>query len=317
MRLSTDAVPSLRCAAAGGAAPAPARAPARRAAAAAAPPRHAAAARAPRATPQEADAASLDVSSAVVDTAYRATPWAAESAEAAAPRRRARVLFVSESGVCRAPLAAALLDHFLAKHGLTDLVECEAAASRDFNVGQGPEPAAAAAAASLGLALRPSYWARQFRDSVDVVRADLIVAMDKYTAADVLREISVFETVNPAARYSAKVRRLGEFHPRLGAMSAREVATDQQDIDDPLYGNGGGADEAAAVAACVSLMGDACEGLALRLRALADEAAAASEGGLEAGVRPALAAWVAAEGEIEWMKPPMLRGGGGTDDRKE
>ena len=51
--------------------------------------------------------------------------------------------------------------------------------------------------------------------------------------------MSVYETINRAQQYSKKVRRLGEFHPQL----AQSKAQDGQDIDDPLYGNMGGADE--------------------------------------------------------------------------
>ena len=106
--------------------------------------------------------------------------------------------------------------------------------------------------------------------------------MDKFTAADVLREVScwrlhcrslwchqsgslmldclpmccnvvacssaclslqvsVFDTINSAGGYSRRVRRLGEFHPRL----AKIKSPDGQDIDDPLYGNVGGAAEKA------------------------------------------------------------------------
>ena len=70
----------------------------------------------------------------------------------------------------------------------------------------------------------------------DIVLYDLVLVMDKYTAADVLREVSVYVTVQKETQYSRKVRRLGEFHPRL---KVRDDA-DGQDIDDPLYGNCGG-----------------------------------------------------------------------------
>ena len=34
---------------------------------------------------------------------------------------------------------------------------------------------------------------------------DLVLVMDKYCAADVLREVSVYDTINKAGNYSAKV----------------------------------------------------------------------------------------------------------------
>ena len=54
-------------------------------------------------------------------------------------------------------------------------------------------------------------------------------------------QISVYDTINQGGHYSEKVRRLGEFHPELGAK--KERGSDAQDIDDPLYGNVGGEEE--------------------------------------------------------------------------
>jgi hypothetical protein len=56
-------------------------------------------------------------------------------------------------------------------------------------------------------------------------------------------QVSVFDTINSAGGYSRRVRRLGEFHPRL----AKIKSPDAQDIDDPLYGNVGGAAEKACL----------------------------------------------------------------------
>jgi protein-tyrosine phosphatase len=247
------------------------------------------------------DAASLDVSSTGVDATFRSTPWAAEAAEAAAPRTSLRVLFVSESGVCRAVLAVAAFTASLAAHGLEGLVEVEAAATRDYCQGEGPDPAAVAVLAAVGLPLPPAYAARTFDQAADVVRCDLVLVMDKFTAADVLREVSVFETINPSARYSLKVRRLGEFHPRLGAAPSGSDP-DAQDIDDPLYGNpnAGGAEEAAAMAAAVRLVAESCEGLGEHLAGLL----VAPEGG---GLRERVAGWLQEVGGIDWLVPPMLQ----------
>lgn len=52
-------------------------------------------------------------------------------------------------------------------------------------------------------------------------------------------QISVYDTIDKEARYSTKVRRLGEYHPGLNATKDQEG----QDIGDPLYGNEGGVDE--------------------------------------------------------------------------
>lgn len=60
---------------------------------------------------------------------------------------------------------------------------------RDYNVGDPPEPAVLAAAAEAALVIPPDTEARQFAPETDIVRADLVLVMDKYTAADVLREV--------------------------------------------------------------------------------------------------------------------------------
>ena len=183
------------------------------------------------------DPASLDISGALVSTAYRSTPWAAEQQEAASSCTAARVLLVSESGVCRSALAAAALRALAERHGLAGEVECDSRATRDYSVGESPHPAAQAAAAELGLALPEGLTARVFDGAADIVTHQLVVVMDKYTVADVLREVSVFDTISSlggsgGGRYSRRVRRLGEFHPRLGASRAPDGA----DIEDPLYG---------------------------------------------------------------------------------
>ena len=80
---------------------------------------------------RQAGADSLDrVSNVFVDTAFRSTPWAQEAAESDSARTAARVLFVSESGVCRSVLAQALLRGALHARGLDDSVECEARGTR-------------------------------------------------------------------------------------------------------------------------------------------------------------------------------------------
>ena len=48
-------------------------------------------------------------------------------------------------------------------------------------------------------------FARQMDFEADIVAHELVLVMDKYTAADVLREVSVYDTINKAARYTSKV----------------------------------------------------------------------------------------------------------------
>ena len=69
--------------------------------------------------------------------------------------------------------------------------------------------------------------------------------------SDVMREVTVYDTIEPAANYSAKVHSLATFHATCGL----------DEIDDPLYGSTqrGGPDEVAAVTAAAALLASCCE----------------------------------------------------------
>ncbi|KAI7843239.1 hypothetical protein COHA_003073 [Chlorella ohadii] len=241
-------------------------------------------------TPQQRDAGSLDVSGAVVQPAYRSTPWQGTSSDAAAaagPRAAARVALVSESGICRGPLAAAAVAAALAKRGLGAQVECECRATQSYCVGEEAHPAAAAVAAELGLQLPEGYAAQQFKEARDIVEFDVVLVVDKFTAADVLREVSVFDTIKSwglGPSYSSKVRRLGEFNP---AVSPAAANPEEGDIEDPLYGNVGGEEELAAVRAAAADIQAAAEGFADFVAGVAEQHAAAAADGAE---QPAQAA---------------------------
>jgi hypothetical protein len=90
----------------------------------------------------------------------------------------------------------------LARHATVNAVATYTAAlllcvqaSRDYCIGQQPHPAAAAVAeAALGTPLAGTAagaagGAVQFNPAADIVASDLVLVMDKYTAADVLREV--------------------------------------------------------------------------------------------------------------------------------
>lgn len=75
-------------------------------------------------------------------------------------------------------------------------------ATRDYCLGDAPTPSAVAAAAALGTQLATAVGAAVgttesnatasatlFDPANDIVAADLVLVMDKYTAADVLREV--------------------------------------------------------------------------------------------------------------------------------
>lgn len=120
------------------------------------------------------DAGSLDVSGAVVQPAYRSTPWQQADSSAANPRAAARVALVSESGICRGPLAAAAVAAALARRGLDEQVECECRATQSYCVGEEAHPAAAAVAAELGLRLPDGYATQQFKEARDIVQFDVV-----------------------------------------------------------------------------------------------------------------------------------------------
>lgn len=63
-------------------------------------------------------------------------------------------------------------------------------ATRDYNIGEGPEPAVAAVAEELGICLPIDFSAQLFDHERDIVAYDVVLVMDKYTAADVLREVN-------------------------------------------------------------------------------------------------------------------------------
>ena len=69
--------------------------------------------------------------------------------------------------------------------------------------------------------------------------------------ADVMREVTIYDTIEPQANYSAKVHALATFHA-----SGR-----LDEIDDPLYGSTdrGGAEEVAAVTAAATVLASCCE----------------------------------------------------------
>lgn len=63
-------------------------------------------------------------------------------------------------------------------------------ATRDYTLGERPHPSAAAAARGLGVQLDSSFQATRFDYAADTVQFDLILVMDKFTAADVMREVA-------------------------------------------------------------------------------------------------------------------------------
>lgn len=72
----------------------------------------------------------MDVSNIFVDIAFRSTPWAQEKVEKESSRTAARILFVSESNVCRSVLAEAVMRDILHERGMSEEVVCESKGTR-------------------------------------------------------------------------------------------------------------------------------------------------------------------------------------------
>ena len=57
----------------------------------------------------------------------------------------------------------------------------------------------------------------------DIVAHELVLVMDKFTAADVLREVSVYDAINKAARYTSKVRPAPRPHRQAWAVKVNTL----------------------------------------------------------------------------------------------
>lgn len=119
--------------------------------------------------------------------------------------------------------------------------QVESKALSPDTAGEPPHPRAAAVARELGLRLRPGKVAVPFDEVTDIVNFDLVVVMDRFDLEAVLREVAVYDALNPGGCYSARVRRIGDWAPppRAGVASAASFEASRSlrgDVVDPLYG---------------------------------------------------------------------------------
>eukprot|EP00271_Cylindrocystis_brebissonii_P009893 TRINITY_DN2546_c0_g1_i5.p1 TRINITY_DN2546_c0_g1~~TRINITY_DN2546_c0_g1_i5.p1 ORF type:complete len:482 (+),score=69.83 TRINITY_DN2546_c0_g1_i5:255-1700(+) len=246
-----------------------------------------------------APAPEFDVSSNCVTPVFRSGPARLEQpsetegkGERSIPDYDAvHVMFLSEGNVCRSVYAEAIFSALLRERGLADSITCSSRATRDYNLGEAPDTRALEVAAELQLELPEGFQAQIFRPASDIVALDVAAVMDKFVAADVLKEVSVFDTIDPTANYSAKVRRLGDF------CRTRQV----EDIDDPLYGNMGGPDEKENLRLAYNDICGSCEGLLEELLAVRS---ALREGQT---YKSAVSNWLRGMPDLDWMVPPMLQ----------
>lgn len=61
--------------------------------------------------------------------------------------------------------------------------------TRDYNVGDSVDPSVASAALDMMVQIPKNFQARELKETEDIVNYDVLLVMDKYTAADVLREV--------------------------------------------------------------------------------------------------------------------------------
>ena len=132
------------------------------------------------------------------------------------------VLFVCMGNICRSPTGEGLMRQLVAEHGLEAEIEVDSAGTIAYHAGEPPDPRMREAAARRGYRL--DGRARQIRRE-DFARFDLIVAMDRNNATDILALSGGGDGVN-----EAEVRLLSEFLP-AGAPA---------DVPDPYYGGAKG-----------------------------------------------------------------------------
>ncbi len=75
--------------------------------------------------------------------------------------------------------------------------KCVLQGTRDYNVGDGADVSVQAAVQQMGLQIPENFQARQINPERDIVCFDVVLVMDKFTAADVLREVSNRSCLSP------------------------------------------------------------------------------------------------------------------------
>lgn len=253
-----------------------------------------------------------EVGRTVIQPLYRSTPQSSAAAGDASVGQDGalQVLVLGEANICRSPLAAALLRSALAEAGIADRVHCDSRAVQDFAVGERVPPSVLEECRTQGLEVSAGHSARLWRPEWDVCDYDLLVAVDRFVAADAMKEVAVYDTIQKEVEYCGKIRGLYEFGDR------------KEEIEDPLYGNVGGETELLALRRALLALRASTRGLAQSLaEALGVEGAREAreaEGGshLEdqaadpaslGELRQRLDRMLEDMGAFEWDAPPMLR----------
>jgi len=239
--------------------------------------------------------APINVADSCVKPHYRTLDTLLETEAQSRGRVKARVCFLSESNICRSLFAEAFFKQLIESEGMTEMVECESRATQNYCVGEGPDKNAAAVAEEMGVDLTKQNGAQFFEDAVDIVYFDLLLAMDKYTLADVMREVSVWDTISSSSAFTGRIRHLAEF--RSGQLTGAKP----KDLEDPLYGNSKGPDTLERVRSSADEIRDCCKGLMSVLVDVRDNPKEDLN-----NFKDQLRSYTEGLEEVQWLKPPML-----------
>lgn len=240
-----------------------------------------------------------DVERTVIDPYYRVMPQSSENQDTSvASQKSLRILVLGEANICRSPLAAALLTVRAAEKGLADIISFDSRAVHDFAAGETLPASVLSASCQLNSQLEEvltSHKARMWRPEWDVCDFDLLVAVDRYVAADAMKEVSVWDTIQKDVSYCTKIRGLFEFGKA-------------PEISDPLYGNPNPDEQSEAFKSSFSALSSAVDGLLDFLASVVNDVPELGRTAL----LDTLQLRVANMGEFEWNAPPMLMKRSGT-----
>jgi protein-tyrosine phosphatase len=130
-----------------------------------------------------------------------------------------RICVVCLGNICRSPMAAAVLDHLIARAGLSEAVTVTSAGTGDWHIGEPADPRTLATLHERGLD-GTTHRARRFT-ATEFGRYDLILAMDHDN----------YTTLRRMAPADADLSRL-----RMFRSFDHEVDDSQLDVPDPYYG---------------------------------------------------------------------------------
>ncbi len=152
-----------------------------------------------------------------------------------------RLLFVCLGNICRSPGAEAVMNEYVKKEGLVDLVQCDSAGILGYHMGERADSRMRHHAQQRGY--RVDSISRTFNPETDFDRFDLIIGMDNQNIRD-LRSMA-------ATRHQMqKIHLMTDFYSR----------TKRSEVPDPYYGGSDGFE------LVLNLLEDACGGLIERIK---------------------------------------------------